>query len=134
MKAARRRAPLNVNAKRVLAIDDEEVMGYVIQKIVRHLGYDVEWVTSCETALEKIQNERYDAILSDFRMPAMSGERFYEAVALLGQNFLKKLIFITGDASSSGALGFFRKVDVPFLLKPFKIEELERILRKVADN
>ena len=58
---------LIVGAQKVLAIDDEEIMGYVIQRIVRHLGYEVDWVRSCETALEKIRRGRYDVILSDFK-------------------------------------------------------------------
>jgi CheY-like chemotaxis protein len=118
--------------RRVLAIDDDDIMGYVIQRIVRHFGYQVEWVTSCETALEKIRSERYDVILSDFRMPTMNGERFYETVASLDQTLLKKLIFITGDTISATTLTFLKKVGVPFLSKPFKIEELEKIIRKVA--
>jgi CheY-like chemotaxis protein len=119
-------------AQRVLAIDDEEIMGYVIQRIVRHLGYEVDWVTSCESALEKIRRGRYDVILSDFKTPTMDGERFYDEIASLDESLLKKMIFITGDTVSVSTIRFFKRVDVPFLSKPFKIDELEKLIQQAA--
>lgn len=118
--------------KRVLAVDDEEVMGYVIQRIVRHLGYDVEWVTSCETALEKIRETRYDVILSDFLMPSMNGQRFYEEITRLQPALLKRIIFVTGDTISTATMQFLKSTQVPFLSKPFKIEELEALLSEAV--
>jgi two-component system, NtrC family, response regulator PilR len=118
--------------QKVLAVDDEEIMGYVIQRIVRHLGYEVDWVTSCETALEKIKAGSYDVILSDFKTPTMDGERFYNEIAGLDKSLLKKVIFITGDTVSGSTLRFFKKAEVPFLSKPFQIDELERLIRQAA--
>jgi DNA-binding NtrC family response regulator len=120
-------------AQKVLAVDDEEIMGYVIQRIVRHLGFEVDWVTSCETALDKIRTERYDVILSDFKTPTMDGERFYEEVAGIDRSLLKKMIFITGDTVSASTLRFFKRVEVPFLPKPFRIDDLEKLIRLAAD-
>jgi CheY-like chemotaxis protein len=122
------------SAQKVLAIDDEEIMGYVIQRIVRHLGYEVDWVTSCETALEKIRLGRYDVILSDFKTPTMNGERFYDEIAGLDKSLLKKIIFITGDTVSGSTIRFFKKAGVPFLSKPFKIDELEKLIRQAAQT
>jgi CheY-like chemotaxis protein len=118
--------------QRVLAVDDEEVMGYVIQRIVRHLGYDVEWVTSCETALEKIRETRYDVILSDFLMPSMNGQRFYEEIGRLQPALLKRIVFVTGDTISLPTMKFLKSTQVPFLSKPFKIEELEALLAEAV--
>jgi CheY-like chemotaxis protein len=118
----------------VLAVDDEEIMGYVIQRIVRHLGYEVDWVTSCETALEKIRLGHYDVILSDFKTPTMDGERFYDEIACLDRSLLKKMIFITGDTISHSTLRFFRKAEVPYLSKPFKIEDLEKLIQAAAGS
>ena len=132
MTAVNHAPTLIVGAQKVLAIDDEEIMGYVIQRIVRHLGYEVDWVRSCETALEKIRRGRYDVILSDFKTPTMDGERFYDEIASLDESLLKKMIFITGDTVSVSTIRFFKRVDVPFLSKPFKIDELERLIQQIA--
>jgi CheY-like chemotaxis protein len=130
--AARGAAGQPQRPRRVLAIDDEEVMGYVIQRIVRHLGYEVDWVTSCEIALEKIRETRYDVILSDFLMPSMNGQRFYEEIARLQPAMLKRIIFVTGDTISAPTMKFLKSAEAPFLSKPFKIEELEVLLAEAV--
>lgn len=132
MAERRTHSPSARSIRKILAVDDEEIMGYVIQRVVRHLGYQVEWVTDCETALARIETERFDAILSDFRLPSMSGERFYEEIGLRDKKLLKKLVFITGDTISTKTVKYLRKTEVPYLSKPFKIEELERILQNIA--
>lgn len=116
--------------KRILAVDDEEVMGYVIQRIIQHLGYEVDWVPSYERALEKIENEEYDVILSDFRMPTMNGERFYNEIVQRNRGWAKKLVFITGDLTPQ-TLAFLNQVHVPVISKPFKIEELQQVLEQM---
>lgn len=116
--------------KRILAVDDEEVMGYVIQRIVQHLGYEVDWVPSYERALEKIEREEYDVILSDFRMPSMTGEHFYHEVVNRNHRWAQKLVFITGDLTPQ-TMAFLNKIHVPVISKPFKIEELQQILEQM---
>ena len=74
---------------RVLAVDDEEIMGYLIQRVVKSWGFKVDWVTNCELALKKIDEEKYDIILSDFKMPRMSGEKFYHEIAKKKQNLMR---------------------------------------------
>lgn len=116
--------------KRVLAVDDEEVMGYVIQRIVQHLGYEVDWVPSYERALEKIEKEEYDIILSDFRMPTMTGERFYREIVHRNHRWAKKLVFITGDLTPQ-TLAFLDEIHVPVISKPFNIDELQQVLEQI---
>ncbi len=117
--------------KRILAVDDEEVMGYVIQRIVQHLGYEVEWVPSYESAIQKIENQEYDVILCDFRMPTMNGEHFYREIVDRNPLWAKKLVFITGDLTSQ-TVAFLNEIHVPVISKPFKIEELQQVLEQMV--
>jgi len=119
---------------RVLAVDDEEVMGYLIKRVVRHLGYSVEWVTDCDSALKLIEKEPFDVILSDFKMPNMTGDQFYHRLALLDSTLLKKLVFITGDTVNLKTIKFLEKYSIPYLSKPFCIEELEKAIRNIVNN
>jgi two-component system, cell cycle sensor histidine kinase and response regulator CckA len=118
---------------RILVVDDEEIIGYVIQRIVRHLGYQVEWVTSFEEALIRIRTVRYNAILSDFRMAGMNGERFYEEIGSCDRCLQRKLVFVTGDTVSSSTERFLKKTGLPVVSKPFKIEDLEVALQNVVN-
>ncbi len=132
-KTTARRRPVS-SVPNVLAIDDEEVMGYLIQRIVRHLGYRVEWVTDCETALRRIGEERFDVILSDFRIPAMGGEQLYFEIAKRDQRLLSRLVFVTGDTVSTRTAAFLRKHNVRFLSKPFDIQNLQDIIESIVQQ
>jgi CheY-like chemotaxis protein len=121
------------SAVRILVVDDEEIIGYVIQRIVQHLGYQVDWVTSFEEALIRIRAVRYNAILSDFRMAGMNGERFYEEIGSCDQGLQQKLVFVTGDTVSSSTERFLKKTGLPVVSKPFKIEELESALQAIVN-
>ncbi len=119
---------------RVLAIDDEEVMGYLIKRIVRNLGYSVEWVTNCETALKRIEEQHFDVILSDFKMPNMTGDQFYCRLAAIDREILGRLVFITGDTVNSKTLRFLTNNAIPYLSKPFKICELEIAIQNIVNE
>jgi len=119
---------------RVLAIDDEEVMGYLIKRIVTYLGYSVEWVTDCETALKRIEEQHYDVILSDFKMPNMTGDEFYYRLAAINRDILGRLVFITGDTINLKTLRFLTANAIPYLSKPFDIRELEIAIRNIVNE
>ena len=117
---------------RVLAVDDEEIMGYLIQRVVKSWGFKVDWVTNCETALKKIDEVQYDVILSDFKMPRMSGEKFYYEIAKKKQTLINRLVFITGDTINIKTLKFFKSINVPYLTKPFEIQKLKETISEIV--
>lgn len=117
---------------RVLAVDDEEVIGYIIKRVGRTMGYEVDWVTNCRDALQSLDSKVYDVILSDFKMPEMNGDAFYREIAARSEKLLERLIFISGDTMNKDTLKFLTTVDVPFLAKPFDIEELKSLMQRTA--
>jgi len=119
---------------RVLAVDDEEIMGYLIQRVVKSWGFKVDWVTNCETALKKIDEIQYDVILSDFKMPQMSGEKFYHEIAKKKQGLINRLVFITGDTVNTKTIKFFKSINVPYLTKPFEIQKLKETISKIVSK
>ena len=58
--------------KNILVIDDEQIVLKSIKKFLEGHGYGVEIAQSGAEALEKIQKEKFDLIMSDVRMPGMS--------------------------------------------------------------
>ena len=116
---------------KVLAVDDEEVMGYLIQRLFHHLGYRVDWVQDCEIALKKLGEENYDIILSDFRLPQMNGDAFYQEIVKNYSPMVKKLIFITGDTLNTKTIQFFKNHKIPYLSKPFDINTLKQVVEQI---
>lgn len=122
------------NLPRILVVDDEEVIGYLIKRVVKQLGYSVEWVTNCETALSLIRKNHFHAILSDFKMPRMTGDQFYWQLAEIDPALLKRLVFITGDTVNSQTLRFLKHNSIPFLSKPFELQELEAVIQATVNG
>ncbi|MBN1894669.1 response regulator [bacterium] len=126
-KAVSRRKQKSV--PRILAVDDEEVMGYLIRRVVDHLGYEMDWVTDCKEAFDRIERSSYDVILSDYRLPSMNGDAFYDALAARDQDLVRRVVFITGDTVSTSTVKFFKRSRVPYLSKPFNVNELENLIQ-----
>ncbi|MBN2102964.1 response regulator [bacterium] len=133
-KPSRIKRKNNSSAFKVLAVDDEEVMGYLIQRVVDELGYKVDWVRDCQTALSKMKNQKYDVIVSDFRLPGMTGELFYNKIIHQNAALARKTIFITGDAVNRHALAFFKRMKLPYFAKPFNIDVLKRAIQEMVSS
>lgn len=117
---------------KVLAVDDEEVMGYLIQRVVDYLGYEVDWVRDGKTALQKIKHQQYDVVVSDFRLPGMTGDLFYKKLAHQNAALSRRMIFITGDTVNRHTLSFFKQIKLPYFAKPFDIDALKEAIQKIA--
>ena len=59
--------------QRILIVDDEESVRYVFSSRLRRLGYDCTPVSSGREALEALENQDFDVVLLDVKMPGMSG-------------------------------------------------------------
>lgn len=58
---------------RILAVDDEQAILNAYCRLLRKAGYEVQTATSAEKALHLLQEQAYDLILLDLRMPGMGG-------------------------------------------------------------
>src|SRR5512140_3129479 len=67
------------SARRVLVVDDDEYIGQFVSRTLRTAGYVVETATSAREALETLESgAAFDVVVTDVRMPAMSGPRLIE--------------------------------------------------------
>jgi len=57
----------------ILVVDDEGAIRYSISKTLQRVGYQVHTAASGEEALEMMQRQEYDVVLTDIRMPGLSG-------------------------------------------------------------
>lgn len=87
--------------KRILVIDDEEIITISLQKLLRHAGYDVVIVQDADSALQKVKEDDFDLIISDVRMPDIDGIQAIKQIRNYLQEAEKDLIpeiLITGYA------------------------------------
>ncbi len=128
-EAARASDPL-----RVLVVDDEDAVRRVVVRSLRRRGHAVEEATEGARALELLEraDASYDAIVSDLRMPQMSGAELLAKLRTRGDGMDRRLIFLTGDTAGPEATRILASTDVPVLQKPDGIMELARWVERVA--
>jgi len=114
---------------RILAIDDEEMVGNALRRILT--GHEFEFVRSGKAALERIESGvRYDVILLDLTMPQMSGMRVHAEIMRIDSGQAARVIFITGGVLTAAAERFLDEVPNLRLHKPFDAGELRAVVRK----
>jgi len=115
---------------RVLVVDDEIELSALMRDMLEAAGYDVATAESGMVALEMLATARFDAIVSDLRMPDMDGAALWRAVSKNHPTLARNMLFVTGDTLSPDAREFLRSSRCPALDKPFSKSDL---LGKLAD-
>jgi two-component system, NtrC family, sensor kinase len=116
--------PTRGKGKRVLVIDDEKAILNLIQGDFTLRGYEVEVAEDGATALNKLENERFDLAFCDWRMPGLTGREIYEQVRRTHPQFCRRVVFITGDVVNDQMREFLEREKRPCLAKPFTLAEL----------
>jgi len=108
---------------RILVVDDEESMRELLEIALGKDGHRIKTAASGKKALELIESDSFDLVISDIKMPDMSG------VEVL--RYLKQaepgipVIMVTAYASAETAVEALRLGAYDYLTKPFKIDELK---------
>ena len=120
---------------RVLVVDDEEPIRTALQRYFQRHGWAVEEAGDGAEGLEKLlSNGRvYDVILSDLKMPYVSGIELHDRLARERPELFRRLIVMTGDVASPEAADLLARTDRPVIEKPFELAELARVIGRVAD-
>ena len=113
----------------VLIVDDEPAVRDMLGNLFRRHNCDVVIARDGEEALVLAQAEVFDVVVSDVRMPRLSGTDFYRRlVDGYGGDFVGKFIFITGDMDSVGDHGSIPGAGTLHVIqKPFQPVELLRL-------
>src|SRR4030042_682676 len=112
---------------KILLLDDEESLIKWLSYALEQKGYEVSATTEPGEALRWIRDTKYDCIISDVRMPGMSGFEFLKAIRKIYPDV--PLIFITAYGSLESAISALRDRASDYILKPFSIDEMLMRLR-----
>ena len=118
---------------RVLVVDDEAELAEVMRDMLESAGYEVAIAESGAVALELLATARFDAIVSDLRMPDMDGAALWREVSARHALVARSMLFVTGDTLSPDARDFLRRSRCASLDKPFsKADLLARVAALLA--
>lgn len=121
-----------MNLPPVLLVDDEVNMKTTLEPILQSEGYDLEFATSGEEALQKLQSHNYFLVITDHRLSGMSGFKLVDHV----KNHYTELpiVMITAYATPKHAVEAIQAGAMDYLAKPFEPEELLHIISRAAER
>ncbi|MEJ8561654.1 PAS-domain containing protein [Yoonia sp. GPGPB17] len=120
--------------RRLLVVDDEVGVARLIRDVLSEDGFDVTTTTSPREALRLAKDQSFDVILSDYKMPDMDGQAFYNAMRQVAPAAADRIGFVTGDAMSQNVADFLNKSGRPHIEKPIIKHELMTLLRRATDR
>jgi DNA-binding NtrC family response regulator len=109
--------------EKILVVDDDKLVNEFVEETLTRSGYDVTTAMSAEDALELIEIEEFDLILSDVRMPRMDGIELLKRVRKLSPSTV--VIMITAFGTVKNAVEAMKIGAFDYILKPFPPDELE---------
>ena len=123
-----------VPGKTILIVDDEAGIRNGLAYLLRRNGYKVDTAANGRLALIKLQEQVFDLIVCDLRMPELDGPGLYQALAHDQPQLSQRMIFLTGDTLSPETKEFLERTDIPRLTKPFTAAEVRRVVAQALQE
>lgn len=112
----------NPQEAHILVVDDEGAIRYSISKTLQRLGYQVHTAETGEEALEMMQRQEYDVVLTDIRMPGLTGVELLARIKEEAPDAV--VILLTGYASLETAIESLRLGAHDYLVKPSSSQDI----------
>ena len=117
---------------KILIVDDERRMCAVLKTALEDKGYVVTTANSGEAAMAAFTIDQFDVVISDIRMPGMSGLEVLEKVKR--QNPDSEVLLMTAYADAQTAVEAMKKGAFDYLIKPFEIDELRIKVQQILEK
>src|SRR4030095_7329995 len=113
----------------ILVVDDEPTLRGLLTELLRHEGYSVRAAGGAENTLAWFQEEPFDLVLTDVKMPSASGVMSEREGHDLLERIVRRspgtpVIMITGHASIPSAVDAMRAGAADYITKPFRRDEI----------
>lgn len=119
--------PLNI-----LILDDEPKMGKILTRVLAREGHRVQSATQPSAALDLIGNDKFDLLLTDLKMPQMTGLEVMEKARTKDPRL--EVILMTAFGTVETAVEALKKGALDYLIKPFHNEELIMLVARLAET
>jgi DNA-binding NtrC family response regulator len=114
---------------RVLVVDDDQAVGRVLAALLAQSGYEPAHVAQAALALERLEAEPFDVVLTDLRMPGMDGLALLREIEARWPEL--PVVVLTAFGSVQAAVDCMKAGAAEFLTKPFDRDEIVYVIDKV---
>lgn len=118
--------------KRLMVIDDEPTIREGIRRIFEAENFVVEALGSGQAALMRLNQESFDLVITDLKMPGMSGLDLLRGIKDTYPDL--PVVFITGFSSVGSAVEIMKMGAVDYIAKPFDPEDLVKVVNNALEQ
>ncbi len=119
--------------KRILIVDDEPTILDLLIVILEGMGHLVDTAANGEEARRKVLANHYDLVITDVKMPRMSGMDLYRTLCSERPGMAENVVFISGDLMNEETARFLAEVNARTLAKPLEIPEFVQAVEEALE-
>ena len=116
----------------IMVVDDEQSMCEFLEIILLRDGYQVSCFTDAFAAVASLETENYDLVISDLKMPSLSGLELLHTIKK--RTPTTEIIMITAFASTTTVIEAMKNGAFDYITKPFKVDEILLTVEKALKN
>ena len=117
---------------RILVADDEQSMREFLDIMLEKEGYKVSLASNGEEVVKLIDNDLFDLVLLDIRMPKLDGISALKKIKAIAPETI--VVMITAYASADTAIKAMKEGAYDYITKPFKVEEIKLIIKNALEK
>ena len=118
--------------EKILVVDDEQSLRDVLSIMLKRAGYAVTSAMDGEEAIEFLNKEIFDLVITDLRMPKLDGMEVLKAVKSASPETV--VLIITAFATADSAVEAMKQGAYDYLTKPFQVDEVQLIIRNALEK
>jgi len=123
---------MTLTKRSILVVEDEAKLRRLVELQLADEGFHVQSAPDAETALQLLNKETFDLLLTDFKLPGMNGLEFLQAAKRVDVQM--PVVVMTAYGSVESAVDAMKAGASDYVLKPFSLAELVLVIRKELDT
>src|SRR5512144_3292671 len=117
---------------KILVVDDEQRLRDFLAIMLKKEGHDVVTAENGTHALNAVQSEIFDLVISDMKMPGIDGIGVLKSVKEISPETV--VIMITAYATAETAVEAMKLGAYDYITKPFKVDEIKLVIQKALER
>ena len=118
--------------QRVLVVDDEDSIRWVLGRCLEKVGYTVEFGENGSEAIRKATSDNFSLIILDIKMPDSNGLEVLKELKLIGIDI--PVIIITAQNTVKNAIEAMKRGAYDYIAKPFNLDEVKLTVERAIEN
>lgn len=130
-------APCATRVRSLLLVDDEPTLRSALRRYFMRRGWCVNEAEDGEQARAllldgDVVGGGFDAVLTDMRMPRLSGMALHDLVSRRCEAIGRRFVFSSGDMGDDEAVAYLTRTNCPVMPKPFELASLLAVVERIA--